>query len=106
MLDPVGRRDVMETIERLNKEEGITVILITHYMDEAVRGDKVYVIDDGDLVMKMCIRDRGHATGNGTTAGRGHKGAGQRSGTSGKCGFEGGQMPLYLSLIHIFHHSQ
>ena len=49
MLDPVGRRDVMETIERLNKEEGITVILITHYMDEAVRGDKVYVIDDGDL---------------------------------------------------------
>ena len=37
MLDPVGRRDVMETIERLNKEEGITVILITHYMDEAVR---------------------------------------------------------------------
>ena len=37
MLDPVGRRDVMETIERLNKEEGITVILITHYMVDAVR---------------------------------------------------------------------
>lgn len=52
MLDPVGRREVMETIERLNREEGITMILITHYMDEAVRADKVFVIDDGDLVMQ------------------------------------------------------
>ena len=52
MLDPVGRRDVMETIERLSREEGITRILITHYMDEAVRADKVFVIDDGDLVMQ------------------------------------------------------
>ena len=52
MLDPMGRRDVMETIERLNREEGITMILITHYMDEAVRADKVFVIDDGDLVMQ------------------------------------------------------
>ena len=52
MLDPVGRRDVMETSERLNREEGITMILITHYMDEAVRADKVFVIDDGDLVMQ------------------------------------------------------
>lgn len=52
MLDPVGRRDVMGTIERLNREEGITMILITHYMDEAVRADKVFVIDDGDLVMQ------------------------------------------------------
>ena len=39
-------------------------------------------------------RGRGHATGNGKTAGRGHKGQGQRSGSGGKCGFEGGQMPL------------
>ena len=52
MLDPVGRKEVMETIERLNKEEGITIILITHYMDEAVRGDRVYVIDDGEVVME------------------------------------------------------
>lgn len=52
MLDPVGRREVMETIERLNREEGITMILITHYMDEAVRADRVFVIDDGDLVME------------------------------------------------------
>ena len=52
MLDPVGRKEVMETIERLNREEGFTIILITHYMDEAVRGDRVYVIDDGHLVMQ------------------------------------------------------
>lgn len=52
MLDPIGRKDVMETIERLNREEGITMILITHYMDEAVRADRVFVIDDGDLVMQ------------------------------------------------------
>lgn len=43
-------------------------------------------------------RGRGHATGNGKTAGRGHKGQGQRSGSGGKCGFEGGQMPLYRRL--------
>ncbi len=52
MLDPVGRKEVMETIERLNKEDGITIILITHYMDEAVRGDRVYVIEDGEVVIK------------------------------------------------------
>lgn len=52
MLDPLGRKEVMETIEQLNREEGITIILITHYMDEAVRGDRVYVIDDGDIVMQ------------------------------------------------------
>lgn len=52
MLDPIGRKEVMETIERLNKEDGITIILITHYMDEAVRGDRVYVIDDGNIVMQ------------------------------------------------------
>ena len=52
MLDPWGRIDVLETIERLKREEGITMIIITHYMDEAVRADKVFVIDDGDLVMQ------------------------------------------------------
>lgn len=51
MLDPIGRRDVMDTIHKLNKENGITIILITHYMDEAVSADKVYVIDDGRIVM-------------------------------------------------------
>lgn len=52
MLDPIGRRDVMETAHRLNKENGITIILITHYMDEAVSADEVYVIDDGKIVMQ------------------------------------------------------
>lgn len=52
MLDPVGRRDVMETIKHLNQEEHITIILITHYMDEAVQADRVYVIDDGVVVLE------------------------------------------------------
>ncbi|MGN0293219.1 MAG: energy-coupling factor transporter ATPase [Lachnospiraceae bacterium] len=52
MLDPVGRREVIETISRLNKEEGITVILITHYMEEAVRADRVFVMHEGHLVME------------------------------------------------------
>lgn len=47
---------------------------------------------------KAWRRGRGHATGNGKTAGRGHKGQGQRAGTGGKAGFEGGQMPLYRRL--------
>ena len=51
MLDPLGRRDVIEIMERLNKEEGITVINITHYMDEAARADRVIVINDGRTVL-------------------------------------------------------
>ena len=47
MLDPKGRREVMETVSRLNKEKGITVILITHHMDEAARADRVVVIHRG-----------------------------------------------------------
>ena len=47
MLDPKGRREVMETIARLNKDKGITVILITHHMDEAARADRVVVIHRG-----------------------------------------------------------
>lgn len=52
MLDPVGRQEVIETVMRLNREEDITMVLITHYMDEAVLADQVYIIDDGNLVMK------------------------------------------------------
>lgn len=52
MLDPVGRKDVMETILRLNKQEGMTIILITHYMDEAVQAEKVFIIDDGNIVLE------------------------------------------------------
>ncbi len=51
MLDPMGRRDVVDTIEKLNKEEGKTVISITHYMDEAVRADRVIVINDGKIIL-------------------------------------------------------
>ena len=49
MLDPRGRAEVMETIRRLNREHGITVLHITHYMDEAVRADRVMVVNDGKL---------------------------------------------------------
>jgi len=52
MLDPSGRKDVIETIMKLNKEEGITIVLITHYMDEAVKADKVYVMQNGSIFMQ------------------------------------------------------
>ncbi len=51
MLDPLGRREVIDIMERLNREEGITVINITHYMDEAARADRVIVINDGNLAI-------------------------------------------------------
>lgn len=50
MLDPRGREEVMTTIKRLNKERGITIILITHYMDEAVQADRVIVMDGGKVL--------------------------------------------------------
>ena len=51
MLDPVGRREVIKTIRRLNREEGITIVLITHYMDEAAKGDRVVVMDKGKVIL-------------------------------------------------------
>ena len=51
MLDPKGRREVMKTIKELNREKGITVILITHYMDEAAQADRVVVMDEGHIIM-------------------------------------------------------
>ena len=51
MLDPIGRAEVMETIERLNREKGITVLLITHYMDEALRADRVIAMNQGEIYM-------------------------------------------------------
>lgn len=51
MLDPVGRKEVIETLHYLNKEKGITIILITHHMNEVVDADKVFVMDKGKLVM-------------------------------------------------------
>lgn len=52
MLDPNGRKEVLEAVKELNRKEGITVILITHYMEEVVDADRVYVMDDGALVMQ------------------------------------------------------
>ena len=51
MLDPIGRREVVDIMEKLNREENITVINITHYMDEAARADRVIVINDGETVL-------------------------------------------------------
>lgn len=50
MLDPRGRREVMMTIRRFNKEKGITIVLITHYMDEAVQADRVVMMDEGKIL--------------------------------------------------------
>lgn len=52
MLDPSGRKEVLETIRRLNKDEGITVVHITHFMDEAVKADRVIVMEDGNMVLE------------------------------------------------------
>lgn len=52
MLDPMGRKDVMETILTLNKEKNITIILITHNMEEVVEADTIYVMDQGKVVEK------------------------------------------------------
>ena len=51
MLDPVGRREVLSTVHRLNKEKGITVVLITHHMNEAEEADRVVVMDGGKVAM-------------------------------------------------------
>ena len=52
MLDPIGRFEVLETVKRLNREQGMTVALITHYMDEAVQADRVVVVDSGRIAME------------------------------------------------------
>ena len=57
MLDPSGRADVLETIKRLNREKGITIILITHYMEEAILADRVLVMDDGKILTQGTPRE-------------------------------------------------
>ncbi len=52
MLDPKGREEVMSTVKRLNKEMGITVVTVTHFMDEAVQADRVVIMDGGRVVMQ------------------------------------------------------
>ena len=51
MLDPMGRREVLDTVKKLNREKGITIVLITHHMDEAALADRIVVMDDGKIVM-------------------------------------------------------
>jgi energy-coupling factor transport system ATP-binding protein len=50
MLDPIGRKEVMNTILRLNREEKITIVLITHYMNEAAQADRIIVVDGGNII--------------------------------------------------------
>lgn len=57
MLDPNGRREVIRTVHELNQKEGITVLLITHYMEEVIEADRVIVMDDGRLVMDGTPRE-------------------------------------------------
>ena len=57
MLDPAGRREVLNNIKELNKKHGITVILITHYMDEAAEADRIVVMDKGKVIIEGIPRD-------------------------------------------------
>ncbi len=57
MLDPSGRAEVLETIKRLNREKGITILHITHYMEEAILADSVIVIDDGKILTRGTPRE-------------------------------------------------
>jgi len=57
MLDPGGRAEVIDTVRQLNREEGVTVILITHYMEEVIPSDRVIVMDEGKVVMTGTPRE-------------------------------------------------
>ena len=57
MLDPSGRKEVIDTVTRLNKEEGITIVLITHYMEETVNADRIIVIDKGEVTLTGTPRE-------------------------------------------------
>lgn len=57
MLDPNGRKEVIRTVRELNKREKVTVLLITHYMEEVIRADRVIVMDDGKIVMQGTPRE-------------------------------------------------
>ncbi|MFA0815791.1 MAG: energy-coupling factor transporter ATPase [Anaerofustis sp.] len=57
MLDPVGRNEVMETMLRLNKQDGVTIIFITHYMEELVNADRIVIMEKGNAVMEGSPRE-------------------------------------------------
>ena len=51
MLDPQGRKDIAKVVKKLNKEEKVTIIAITHYMEEVIGADKVYVLNNGEVAL-------------------------------------------------------
>lgn len=57
MLDPVGRKEVLKTVKKLRQKKNVTVILITHYMEEVIDADKIYVMDHGHVVMEGTPRE-------------------------------------------------
>lgn len=57
MLDPNGRKEVLKAVSELNKKENVTVVLITHYMEEVIHANKVYVMDGGNVVMQGTPRE-------------------------------------------------
>lgn len=57
MLDPNGRKEVVSTARKLNKEAGVTIVLITHYMEEVIDADRVFVMDQGEVVMQGTPRE-------------------------------------------------
>lgn len=57
MLDPIGRKEVISTIKDINKKYGITIILITHFMEEAAEADRIIVMDEGSIIMEGLPRD-------------------------------------------------
>lgn len=57
MLDPMGRKEVLYTVQKLRREKKVTIILITHYMEEVVDADKIYVMDHGKVVMEGTPRE-------------------------------------------------
>ena len=57
MLDPNGRREVIATVRELNRQAGVTIILITHYMEEVIHADRVFVMDKGKIVMQGTPRE-------------------------------------------------
>ena len=57
MLDPNGRKEVIRTVTELNRSEGVTVVLITHYMEEVIGADRLIVMDDGKVIMDGTPRE-------------------------------------------------
>ena len=85
MLDPVGRRDILNLAHRLNREEGITVLWITHFMEEAVTADRVVVMDRGRIALEGAARGV-RAVGARGRAGPGHPGNDEAGRTAARGG--------------------